>query len=57
MKPRQNIRRLTAAALGTALVFVCTRAIQIPIPLGYAHLGDFAIFRYADMPTLNLTEA
>ena len=44
MKTKQNIRRLTAAALGTALVCVCTRAIQIPIPLGYAHLGDFSIY-------------
>ena len=47
MKTRQSIRRLTAAALGTALVCVCTRAIQIPIPLGYAHLGDFAILLFA----------
>ena len=47
MKTKQNIRRLTAAALGTALVCVCTRAIQIPIPLGYAHLGDFAILLFA----------
>ena len=47
MKTRQNIRRLTVAALGAALVCVCTRAIQIPIPLGYAHLGDFAILLFA----------
>ena len=47
MKTKQNIRRLTVAALGTALVCVCTRAIQIPIPLGYAHLGDFAILLFA----------
>ena len=47
MKTKQNIRRLTVAALGAALVCVCTRAIQIPIPLGYAHLGDFAILLFA----------
>lgn len=47
MKTKQSIRRLTTAALGTALVCVCTRAIQIPIPLGYAHLGDFAILLFA----------
>ena len=47
MKTKQNIRRLTVTALGTALVCVCTRAIQIPIPLGYAHLGDFAILLFA----------
>ena len=47
MKTKQSIRRLTVAALGTALVCVCTRAIQIPIPLGYAHLGDFAILLFA----------
>ena len=47
MKTKQSIRRLTVAALGAALVCVCTRAIQIPIPLGYAHLGDFAILLFA----------
>lgn len=47
MKTKQSIRRLTIAALGTALVCVCTRAIQIPIPLGYAHLGDFAILLFS----------
>ena len=47
MKTKQSIRRLTVTALGTALVCVCTRAIQIPIPLGYAHLGDFAILLFA----------
>ena len=47
MKTKQNIRRLTIAALGTAMVCVCTRAIQIPIPLGYAHRGDFAILLFA----------
>ena len=47
MKTKQSIRRLTIAALGTAVVCVCTRVIQIPIPLGYAHLGDFAILLFA----------
>ncbi|MEI3175535.1 MAG: ECF transporter S component [Lachnospiraceae bacterium] len=30
-------------ALATALVCVATMVVQIPIPLGYAHLGDSCI--------------
>lgn len=44
---RQNIRRLTAAALGTALVCIATRVFQFPIPLGYAHLGNCMILLFA----------
>lgn len=44
---RQNIWRLTAAALGTALVCICTRVFQFPIPLGYAHLGNCMILLFA----------
>lgn len=44
---RQNVQRLTAAALGTALVCICTRVFQFPIPLGYAHLGNCMILLFA----------
>lgn len=37
-------RQLTLAAMLTAFVFVATFVPKIPIPLGYAHLGDAAIF-------------
>lgn len=36
--------RLCAAAVSAALVFVATAFFQVPIPLGYAHLGDAVIF-------------
>ena len=35
---------LCYAAVLTALVFVLTFVPKIPIPLGYAHLGDAIIF-------------
>jgi uncharacterized membrane protein len=44
---RQNVQRLTVAALGTALVCICTRVFQFPIPLGYAHLGNCMILLFA----------
>lgn len=44
---RKSIRRLTVAALGTALVCICTRVFQFPIPLGYAHLGNCMILLFA----------
>ena len=34
-------------ALMTALVFIATYLPHIPIPLGYAHLGDAVIFLLA----------
>lgn len=37
-------RELCLAAVLTALVFVATFVPRIPIPLGYAHLGDAVIF-------------
>ena len=37
-------RQLTLTAMMTAFVFVATFVPKIPIPLGYAHLGDAAIF-------------
>ena len=42
-----NIRRLTIAALGAALVCISTRMFQFPIPLGYAHLGNCALLLFA----------
>ena len=43
----QSVRRLTIAALGTALVCISTRIFQFPIPLGYAHLGNCMILLFA----------
>ena len=37
-------RELTLNAVMTAVVFLATFVPKIPIPLGYAHLGDAAIF-------------
>ena len=39
-----NTASLCRTAIMTALVFAATFAIHIPIPLGYAHLGDAVIF-------------
>lgn len=39
-----TIRQLCLAAAMTAVVFLATFVPRIPIPLGYAHLGDAAIF-------------
>lgn len=38
-----NAKKLAADALAIALVCVSTMAIQIPIPLGYMHLGNCCI--------------
>ncbi len=43
MKRKHNTFSLCCGALLTALVCIMTMVIQIPIPLGYAHLGDAAI--------------
>ena len=40
MKQKVNTFSLCCGALLTALVCIMTIVIQIPIPLGYAHLGD-----------------
>lgn len=37
-------KELTLTAIMTAFVFIATFVPKIPIPLGYAHLGDAAIF-------------
>ena len=38
-----NAKKITWNALGIALVCVATMVIQIPIPLGYCHLGNCMI--------------
>ncbi len=38
-----NTRMLCLTGLFTALICIATMVIQIPIPLGYAHLGDCMI--------------
>lgn len=40
----QLIRRLCLAAAAAALVCLATAFLRVPIPLGYAHLGDGVIF-------------
>ena len=52
MAARRKNRHFTAkdlvlTALMTAIVFLATFVPHIPIPLGYAHLGDAAIFLFA----------
>ena len=42
-----SIREIVFTGLMTALVFVATYVPHIPIPLGYAHLGDAVIFLLA----------
>ena len=42
----QNVRRITIAALGAALVCICTSVFKLPIPLGYAHLGNCMILLF-----------
>ena len=41
---RISARDICVAGVMAALVFIATLVPQIPIPLGYAHLGDGAIF-------------
>lgn len=47
MNTKEKIRRLTLAALGSALVCISTRVLQFPIPLGYAHLGNCVLLLFA----------
>lgn len=42
----KNIRTITLAALGAALVGVATSVLRFPIPLGYAHLGNCVILLF-----------
>ena len=41
---RISAREICVAGIMAAFVFIATFVPQIPIPLGYAHLGDGAIF-------------
>ncbi len=41
---RDKMRTLTLTALFTALVFVGTYVVKIPLPFGYTHIGDSMIF-------------
>lgn len=41
-----NVRRMTSAAMGAALVCIATSMFQFPIPLGYAHLGNCMILLF-----------
>lgn len=43
-KTNWSTKELCLTAVMTALVFLTTFVPRIPIPLGYAHLGDAAIF-------------
>ena len=43
-KSRWTAREISLTAAMTAVVFLLTFVPKIPIPLGYAHLGDAAIF-------------
>ena len=42
--PRISAKEICVAGVMAAFVFIATFVPQIPIPLGYAHLGDGAIF-------------
>ena len=42
--PRISAKEICVAGVMAAFVFIATLVPQIPIPLGYAHLGDGAIF-------------
>ncbi len=41
---RVYAKEICVAGVMTAFIFIATLVPQIPIPLGYAHLGDGAIF-------------
>ena len=47
MKETISVHRLSWAAAATAVTFLMTVLPKIPIPLGYAHLGDAVIFLIA----------
>ena len=42
-KPQFNAVQICITALFTAIVCVATMIVEIPIPLGYAHMGDSMI--------------
>lgn len=43
MKKTIDTKKMCITALATAIICLATMIIQIPIPLGYAHLGDSCI--------------
>ncbi len=49
MKKKYTTREFCTAALFAAIIFVATAYLQIPIPIGYAHLGDAFIFIAASL--------
>ena len=49
MNKKYSLRQFCTAALFAAIIFVATSFLQIPIPLGYAHLGDAFIFVCASL--------
>lgn len=44
---KDHVEQMAVAALGIAVVFLMTRVLQIPIPFGYAHAGNAAIFFFS----------
>ena len=43
---KMDAKQITLAALAIAVVCVSTMVIQIPIPLGYMHLGNCCILLF-----------
>ena len=51
----KNIRELCLSAVMMAMVFVVTRFIQIPIPLGYFNVGNSVILLFCIIKIVNIT--
>ena len=41
---KAHLKRLTMASVFAAVIFLATWLIKIPLPYGYAHLGDAVIY-------------
>lgn len=41
---QERLKKLTLTAMFTAMIFVLTRFVQIPVAMGYVHLGDALIY-------------
>ena len=41
---KAHLKRLTMASVFAAVIFIATWLIKIPLPYGYAHLGDAVIY-------------
>ncbi len=39
-----NIKKITAAAMYTAMIFVLTRFVSVPVASGYVHFGDALVY-------------